>query len=276
MLVFGSEYRTANGLVKPGISAHKLLLGGQLGDRRRPRRPALQPGARGQHRRRHRRGRPGRPRRRRRASPAPSAPASPSMARARSTCWSSARAKRRRRAKSSSAPPATTRSRRRTTRCWSIPRGVALNFAAPRRRPASRARRLVPLDDQDHGRDLRVAAVDPLRAPRPRHDSVSWPATMSASVCTGESELMTIVAGPRWARRPSVAASSTVAVTSVAEPLGVRPALAEGQVLDRELRPLEDPQPARRRGSTCGRRAGSGDRRARGRGRCGPAPPRSG
>ena len=28
MIVFGSEYRTANGLVKPGISAHKLLLGG--------------------------------------------------------------------------------------------------------------------------------------------------------------------------------------------------------------------------------------------------------
>jgi nucleotide-binding universal stress UspA family protein len=27
-IVFGSEYRTANGLVKPGISAHKLLLGG--------------------------------------------------------------------------------------------------------------------------------------------------------------------------------------------------------------------------------------------------------
>ena len=28
VIVFGSEYRTANGLVKPGISAHKLLLGG--------------------------------------------------------------------------------------------------------------------------------------------------------------------------------------------------------------------------------------------------------
>jgi nucleotide-binding universal stress UspA family protein len=27
-IVFGSEYRTADGLVKPGISAHKLLLGG--------------------------------------------------------------------------------------------------------------------------------------------------------------------------------------------------------------------------------------------------------
>jgi nucleotide-binding universal stress UspA family protein len=27
-IVFGSEYRTAKGLVKPGISAHKLLLGG--------------------------------------------------------------------------------------------------------------------------------------------------------------------------------------------------------------------------------------------------------
>src|SRR6478672_10100244 len=27
-IVFGSEYRTAPGLVKPGISAHKLLLGG--------------------------------------------------------------------------------------------------------------------------------------------------------------------------------------------------------------------------------------------------------
>jgi len=28
VIVFGSEYRTADGLVKPGISAHKLLLGG--------------------------------------------------------------------------------------------------------------------------------------------------------------------------------------------------------------------------------------------------------
>jgi nucleotide-binding universal stress UspA family protein len=28
IIVFGSEYRTANGTVKPGISAHKLLLGG--------------------------------------------------------------------------------------------------------------------------------------------------------------------------------------------------------------------------------------------------------
>ena len=28
MIVFGSEYRTAPGTVKPGISAHKLLLGG--------------------------------------------------------------------------------------------------------------------------------------------------------------------------------------------------------------------------------------------------------
>ncbi|MGE5407161.1 MAG: hypothetical protein ACM3NV_00965 [Syntrophothermus sp.] len=28
VIVFGSEYRTAPGLVKPGISAHKLLLGG--------------------------------------------------------------------------------------------------------------------------------------------------------------------------------------------------------------------------------------------------------
>jgi nucleotide-binding universal stress UspA family protein len=30
-IVFGSEYRTADGLVKPGISAHKLLLGGPAG-----------------------------------------------------------------------------------------------------------------------------------------------------------------------------------------------------------------------------------------------------
>jgi nucleotide-binding universal stress UspA family protein len=28
VIVFGSEYRTANGIVKPGISAHKMLLGG--------------------------------------------------------------------------------------------------------------------------------------------------------------------------------------------------------------------------------------------------------
>ena len=29
IIVFGSEYRTANGTLKPGISAHKLLLGGR-------------------------------------------------------------------------------------------------------------------------------------------------------------------------------------------------------------------------------------------------------
>ena len=73
MIVFGSEYRTAHGTVKPGISAHKLLLGGPLGDRRRPGRPAREPGGQRQHRRRHRRGRRGRPRRPPRASPPRSA-----------------------------------------------------------------------------------------------------------------------------------------------------------------------------------------------------------
>jgi len=33
VIVFGSEYRTANGIVKPGISAHKLLLGRRQHDR---------------------------------------------------------------------------------------------------------------------------------------------------------------------------------------------------------------------------------------------------
>ena len=117
IIVFGSEYRTANGLVKPGISAHKLLLGGGSAIAVAPAglrsNPALSVNTVGVieegdplpgDRRQPRRARSGRP--------------SPRTARARSTCWSSARAKRPRRAKSSSAPPATTRSRRPTTRCW--------------------------------------------------------------------------------------------------------------------------------------------------------------
>src|ERR1700710_3170094 len=43
VIVFGSEYRTANGLVKPGISAHKLLLGGGSAIAAPPARPRSHP-----------------------------------------------------------------------------------------------------------------------------------------------------------------------------------------------------------------------------------------
>ena len=61
IIVFGSEYRTAAGTVKPGISAHKLLLGGPAAIAVAPAGMREHPSARCQHDRRPRRGRRGRP-----------------------------------------------------------------------------------------------------------------------------------------------------------------------------------------------------------------------
>ena len=119
VIVFGSEYRTAPGLVKPGISAHKLLLGGPAaiavapaglhanpsvsvntvgvideGDADRARRPPRASPRRSAPSVAEHGSRPGRPARRRLAAGGAG------------------------RARSSSAPPATTRSRPRPTRCW--------------------------------------------------------------------------------------------------------------------------------------------------------------
>ena len=165
--------------------------------------------------------------------------------RGRSACSSSAPGLRRLRAKSCSAPAATTRSRRPTTGAGPDPRhrgrllrrgngsGQAQSGGGASRagRPGSRPR--------SSGRGRRAA-----RAPPPTGtDSVSWPETMSASVCTAESVWRTSVAGPRGAVRcDSEAVPSTVSLTSFPEPLRVRPAVAEGEVLVGELRPFEDPQ----------------------------------
>ena len=59
VIVFGSEYRTAPGLVKPGISAHKLLLGGPAAIAVAPAGLRDSPVGQRQHGRRHRRGRRG-------------------------------------------------------------------------------------------------------------------------------------------------------------------------------------------------------------------------
>ena len=64
VIVFGSEYRTAPGTVKPGIPAHKLLLGGPAAIAVAPAGLRSHPVGERQHDRRHRRGRrepPGRP-----------------------------------------------------------------------------------------------------------------------------------------------------------------------------------------------------------------------
>ena len=58
VIVFGSEYRTAPGTVKPGISAHKLLLGGPAAIAVAPAGLRVAPLGQRQHGRRHRRGRP--------------------------------------------------------------------------------------------------------------------------------------------------------------------------------------------------------------------------
>ncbi len=175
VIVFGSEYRTAPG---HGQAGHLRPTNCCSADRRRSpsRRPvcATTPVGERQHGRRHRRGRPGGPGRPRRASPPRSARSvAEHGVRSASTCSSSAPGPRPRRARSSSAPKATTRSRPRPTRCWSFP-------AAPRSTsgPAGPAAPLVLRpDDEDHGRDLRVAAVDPARARRPSGSRrPSWPA----------------------------------------------------------------------------------------------------
>ena len=83
IIVFGSEYRTAAGTVKPGISAHKLLLGGPSAIAVAPAGTARASLGQRQHGRRHRRGRRGRTGDRRRASPRRSAPPSSSSAAAR-------------------------------------------------------------------------------------------------------------------------------------------------------------------------------------------------
>ena len=116
VIVFGSEYRTALGTVKPGHLCPQTAARRPLGDRRRTGRLSGGPLGQRQHGRRHRRGRRGRKGRRPRASPERSAPPPSSSATAPSTSSSSARAPRRRRARSCSAPRATTRSRRRPTR----------------------------------------------------------------------------------------------------------------------------------------------------------------
>ena len=129
VIVFGSEYRTAPGTVKPGISAHKLLLGGPAAIAVAP--AGLHTARRSASTRSASSTRatppPGRPRR---ASPPRSAPRSASTARARSTCWSSARGRRRRRAKSSLSAKSDYAVEAATYPVLVLPRGTALNFAA--------------------------------------------------------------------------------------------------------------------------------------------------
>ena len=212
VIVFGSEYRTAPGTVKPGIPAHKLLLGGPAAIAVAPAGPALAPLGERQHGRRDRRRRRGCRGDRRAASRRRSAPASSSTTAATSTCSWSARGRSRRLARSPSAPPATTRSRRRPSRCW-------WSRAAPR--SASRRVSLRRPDHQDHGRDLGVAAVDPgprvgpldLGRASARGHLATAPSSESASTATSrQGQLVSaeaITAGSR--PRPSAARSTSPA-----------------------------------------------------------------
>ena len=128
VIVFGSEYRTAPGTVKPGISAHKLLLGG-------PAAIAVAPAGL-------------------RANPSVSVntvgvidegdPAARETAESLAAALGASVGESRRRPVDllvvgsrpeappgqgrRSAPPATTRSRRRPTRCWSCPAAPSLDF----------------------------------------------------------------------------------------------------------------------------------------------------
>ena len=239
MIVFGSEYRTAAGMVKPGISAHKLLLGGPAaiavapaGLRSQPVGPASTRSASST--------RATRPRgetaeslaaalgaTRRRASTA-----------ARSTCCvvgsrpESAAGQGR-----PSAPPATTRSRRRPTRCsWS---------PAARRSASRRLRPSLPLPDRGRrprprGRGRRSALrglpLDLSRLAAPRS---SRPGRQSLDRASASTSIAAGAGAALW--RPS-ASARTAGVTSSAAALGVRPALAEGEVGGLEVRALEDLQ----------------------------------
>ena len=265
VIVFGSEYRTANGLVKPGISAHKLLLGGPLGDRRRSRRPALQPGALGQHRRRHRRGRRGRPgdrrqprrgarRDRRRARLGPGRPARRRLASGGPAGQGRPQRRQRLRGRGGDLPGA---GRSRAASRWTspVPRPSHRRDSAPTASPAV---------DEDHGRDRGVAAVDPLPRLLQRHAF-----GLVAGDDVGDDLLRRVGVdedAPGRARASAaVAACSTVAVTSSAERSAFDQPWLKARSWIAHLRALEDLQVALVAAASCGRRAGSAGPRARAR-----------
>ncbi len=256
VIVFGSEYRTAQGLVKPGISAHKLLLGGPAAIAVAPAGLREHPVGQRQHRRRHRRGRRGRPRHRGQPRRLPSAPPWSSTAAAGSTSWSSARGLSPRRARSCSAPPATTRSRPRTTRSWSC---RAASRSASGRAAGSGAGRFRV--DDDHRRDLRVAAVDcrsrgGRSIGRPRS-----PAAIAATAASSESASTTTASGGR--RGAALGLLQDLAGHVLAPSARRWTSPAEGEVGRLQLRALEDLQVALFAVSTRGRRARSCPRPAR-------------
>ena len=113
------------------------------------------------------------------------------------------------------------------------PRGVALSFAA-----ASGSR---PPDDEDHGRDLRVAAVDPL----PRLAPVDRPAVVPGDHLRRDGLRRVGLDHEGVGHAAARGASArTLAGDVLRRALGVRPALAEGEVRRLHLRALEDLQAA--------------------------------
>ena len=251
VIVFGSEYRTAPGLVKPGISAHKLLLGGPAAIAVAPAGLRSQPVGQRQHDRRHRRGRPGRAGRPRRASPRRSAPRWPSTAAGRVDLLvvgsrpeapaGQGRPQRRQRlrGRGGDLPGAGRPARRRDQlRRGQSPAGFRLTritAATSGSRPSIRSPRALP---------ARPAAAR--RSPASVRDGL-----------LGASSASTTIAAGRLRRRRALARPGLAAVTSSERALGVRPALAEGEVRRLQLRPLEDPQLALAAGPTRGRRARS-------------------
>ena len=245
VIVFGSEYRTAPGTGQARDLGPQTAARRPGGDRRRPGRPA----------RRTRRSASTRSASSTRATRPPAQTAdSLAAALGASVAEHGARpgrpagrrlaARRRRRARSTLSAASDYAVEAATYPVLVIPRGVALDFGA--RRPA----RLARPDDEDHGRDLRVAAVDPLRASALEVDAAApWSAeASSATRLPAESASTTKAAGrqrPRWSRP----ASSD----------------SPGHVLGARAR--RSPSPGRRRGRGC---SSSGPRGSSARSRAAP------
>ena len=223
VIVFGSEYRTAPGTVKPGISAHKLLLGGPAaiavapaGLRSNPsvsvntvgvidegdagaRQTADSLAARARRR------------------------ASPSTAPARSTCSSSAPAPRPREGKVVLSASSDYAVEAATYPVLVMPRGVALDFGDRELRPPGRLTTRITAATSGSRPSIRL----------PRLAPANRPAVVAGDEVGGHR--LRRVGFDHDRRRAALGGGTRAARAAVAGdvlrgPLGVRPALAEGEV----------------------------------------------
>ena len=205
IIVFGSEYRTAPGTVKPGIPAHKLLLGGPAAIAVAPAGLRVAPVGQRQHDRRPRRGRRDRQGDRRTASRRRSAPsvgepgAGPVDLLVVGSRPESPQGKVTLSAASDYAVEAA------TYPVLVVPRGVALSFAAA----AGLRRRLTTrMTAATSGSRPSILSCASAQCDRPAR---RWPASISAASASGESASTTKASGSASALG---AASSTRRVTS--------------------------------------------------------------